>query len=355
MRNPSVSVILPAYNHSKFVDECIGAFLEQTLQDFELIIIDDASTDDTAARVRSYLDPRITLIARGANRGVAAGMNEGFNRAKSEIVCFFATDDLPDPCYLAEVIRAFEREPSAVAAYFPLRKISEDGSPLPQDCLLPRGANRLEILRRSFLGANQLPSPGMAIRRDAAIKSKLPEGVCQYSDWMLNNRLLMLGEVILGPEALLSYRVSSSSLSSRSLGSIARDMLETRIMMDDFLEIREVSLLAQIFPRELKPYEKLPDLHIPYVLGRLALLSDMAEKRSWGYEVIVRHLSDADVAKSLSELTGFSYKDLMALAPTEAAARVEEIRLLRRRTRHLRRWIVALACGLALVLWILCK
>lgn len=351
MRKPSVSVILPAYNHARFVDECIAAFLAQDLQDFELIVIDDASTDDTAARIRRFEDPRITLIARGVNRGVAAGMNEGFSRAKSDIVCFFATDDLPDSCYLSEVVSIFKREPYAVAAYFPLRKISEEGSPLANDCQLPYGIKRMEILRRSFFGANQLPSPGMAIRRDAAIKSNLPEGVCQYSDWILNNRLILLGEVILGSKPLLSYRVSSSSLSARSLGSVARDQLETRIMMDDFLEIREMAALAQIFPVEIKPYEKLPDLHVPYVLGRLALLSDIAEKRAWGYEIIMRHISDASVAKSLSELAGFSYKDLMASAPTETASHVEDIRILRRQARRLRRWLVILAAILMLALW----
>ena len=360
MTKPRVSVVLPSYNHARFVDACIAAFLNQTFLDFELIIIDDASTDDTAARIRSHDDPRITLIARGYNRGVAAGMNEGFSMAKAEIVCFFATDDLPDPGYLAEVVRIFEREPSAVAAYFPLRKINEDGSPMAQDCFLPRGCGRFEILRRSFMEGNQLPSPGMAIRRDVALKSKLPEGVCQYSDWMLNNRLLLLGEIVLGEESFLSYRVSPSSLSARSPGSVARDQLETRIMMEDFLKIREMSVLEQIFPDQIKPYEKLPDQHIPYLLGRMALLSDISEKRNWGYEIIMRHLSDPAMAESLRLLSGFTYKGLMSLTPA-AVARSDElegilgdVRRLRRRVRRLRLALVAFACGLILAAWILC-
>lgn len=353
MKAPAVSVVLPAYNHARYVDDCIGAFLAQTCQDFELIVIDDASADGTAAKVRRYKDPRIKLIEHEVNRGVAAGMNEGFGLARSDIVCFFATDDLPDPCYLAEVISIFERKPSAVAAYFPLRRMSESGVILTPGLPLPCGVGRFQLLRSSFLGGNPLPSPGMAMRRDAAVCSRLPEGVCQYSDWMLNNRLLLSGEVVLWHRPLLSYRVSASSLSARSLGSIARDQLETRIMMDDFLVIREMSLLSQIFPTELKRYEKLPDLHISYVLGRLALQSDMAEKRAWGYEVIMRHLSDEGLASSLRSLTGFSFRELMMLAPTESAARIEEIRLLRRRIRHLRRWIFALSLGLLLTLWIL--
>ncbi|MBV5276660.1 hypothetical protein JZU56_02155, partial [bacterium] len=103
-------------------------------------------------------------------------------------------------------------------------------------------------------------------------------------------------------------------------------------------------------PVEMKPYTGLPLRHLPYVLGRLALLSDIPEKRSWGYEVIMRHLSAPGVAESLQALAGFTHKDLMGLAPTEAAARTEEVRQLRRRLRHLRRLALVLAGGLALAL-----
>jgi glycosyltransferase involved in cell wall biosynthesis len=360
MTKPRISVVLPSYNHARYVDTCIAAFLRQTFQDFELIIIDDASSDDTVARIRSHDDPRITLLARPSNRGVAAGMNEGVSMAKADIVCFFATDDFPDPDYLAEVMRAFEREPAIAAAYFPLRKIMEDGSPMAQDCPLPSAAKRFAILRLSFMEGNQLPSPGMAIRRDAALKSKLPEGVCQYSDWMLNNRLLLLGEIALGEKPLLSYRVSPSSLSARSLGSQARDGLETRIMMDDFLQIRDTSVLVRMFPEEIGPYVKLPAPHIPYILGRMALLSPVGEKRSWGYETIMRHISEPTIAESLRQLAGFTYKDLMALTPTDSARSLMEIgelrvdvRRLRRRVLRLRLAFGLLACGLAAAAWML--
>jgi glycosyltransferase involved in cell wall biosynthesis len=360
MTKPRVSVVLPSYNHGRYVDACIAAFLRQTFQDFELIIIDDASNDDTVTRIRSHDDPRITLLARPTNRGVAAGMNEGLSMAKADILCFFATDDFPDPDYLAEVVRAFERAPAVVAVYFPLRKIMEDGSPMAQHAPLPREAGRFETLRRSFMEGNQLPSPGMAMRRDAALKSILPEGVCQYSDWMLNNRLLLLGEIALGERPLLSYRVSPSSLSARSLGSLARDGLETRIMMDDFLQIRDTSVLVRMFPEEIGPYMKLPARHIPYILGRMALLSPIGEKRSWGYEIIMRHVSEPDIAESLRQFAGFTYKDLMALTPMDSAKTLLELgelrgeaRRLRRRVLRLRLTLGMLVCGLAVAIWML--
>jgi GT2 family glycosyltransferase len=356
MKKPSISVVLPSYNHGRHVSACIDAFLSQTLQDFELIIIDDASVDDNLARIKEYSDGRIKLIERRKNHGVAAGMNDGFRAASADIVCFFATDHVPDPGYLDSAVAALAGRSEAVAAYFPLRKIAEDGTPIDsQDCRLPWGLSRLEILRASFMGANQLPSPGMVIRRDAALRSLLPDGVCQYSDWMFNNRLLLLGDIVLAESPMLSYRVSASSLSAHSLRSMAREMLETRIMMDDFLTIKDPEFLAELFPAEIGPYANLPACHIPFVLGRLALLSEHADKRCWGYELILRHLSEPGMAESLRDRANFTYKNLMALVPTETASLGEQIRQLRRRNRHLRRWCVFLAGSLALASWLLLR
>jgi len=116
-----------------------------------------------------------------------------------------------------------------------------------------------------------------------------------------------------------------------------------------------MAFLRQVFPEEIKPHASLPAVHIPFVLGRLALLSDLHEKRCWGYEVIMRHLSEPGMAESLRQHAGFTHKDLMRLAPTEAAERMDEIRRLGRRLRHQRRWIIVLATGLTFALWALLR
>ena len=352
---PLISIVCPSYNHGHHVVSFIESLKAQGESRWELIIIDDASTDDNLARIRTVADSRVRVIARDYNRGVTAGMNEGVRLACADLVAIIASDDLVLPCYVERVLAAFAATPSAVAVYVELDRMRPEGASMNEPCRLPVRATRLEILRNSFLGQNQLPSPGMAIRRKALNGLLLPEGAVQYSDWMLQNRILMAGDVVMLKEQLVRYRVSSSSLSAQSPGSMARELLEARIMMDDFLKIQDMGFLAQVFPVEMKPYAGMPLRHLPYVLGRLALLSDIAEKRFWGYEVIMRHISEPGVAEDLQALTGFTHKDLMALAPTEAAARIEEIRMLRRRIRHLRRWVMALAFGLALVLWILCK
>lgn len=354
MTNPRVSVVLPSYNHGRHVGECLRAFFAQTIQDFELIIIDDASSDDNVEQIRRFQDGRIRLIARQANRGVAAGMNEGFRMARADFVCFFATDDLPEPGYLEAVLRAFAAHPAAVAAYFPLRKIGESGESLGERVGLPSGAGHRELLRRSFMGGNQLPSPGMAVRSSAARDALLPEGVSQYSDWMLNNRLLMRGEVVLYDAPMVAYRVAAGSLSGRSDAAIGREAAETRLLMDDFLNLRTIGQLRDVFGKDMAEFAGLPDAHVPYVLGRLALRSDHHEKRCWGYETIMRHLSTPGVAESLAACAGFTYKDFMAAVPRPQGSPVKEINDLRRRLRRQRVISAVLGVGLlaAVVLWL---
>jgi hypothetical protein len=349
-QDTKISIVCPSYNHGRFVGDFIRSLLAQTDGRWELIIIDDASDDDNLSKIKTFNDPRIRLFARAANRGVSAGMIDGVRAAGSPLVAFIASDDCAAPTYVERITTALETNMAAIVAYVSLERVDEKGSSIHKAVVLPLGHSRTELLRRSFLGQNQLPSPGMAIRREVALELLPPEGSVQYSDWILQNRLLMRGEVVMLEEQLVRYRVSSTSLSARSVASIARDALETRIMMDDFLKIQDMDFLAQVFPVEMKPYAGLPLRHLPYVLGRLALLSEIPEKRCWGYEIIMRHLSDPGVAESLHAHAGFTHRDLMAITPTENAARTEEVRQLRRRLRHLRRWALVLTGGLALAL-----
>jgi len=331
---PSISVVLLSYNHARHIDLCIKAFLGQSVQDFELIIIDDASGDDSVERIRRYADHRITLVTREINRGVSAGMNSGLLVAKADLVCFFATDDIPDVEYLNAALAVMALVPRANAAYFPLRRIDEDGRLLEKFGSLPWGASRHEILHRSFMGGNQLPSPGMVVRREVALGMLLPEGSAQYSDWILHNRLLLHGEIALGDAPVLSYRVSPSSLSARSDKAIGREAAETRLMMDDFFQIHSMTRMAEIFGDDVAEFANLPDAHVPYVLGRLALRSQYYHKRCWGYETIMRHVSGPDVAESLASCLGFSHKEFLNLVPNPVDSPTMEIISLRRRLRR---------------------
>lgn len=95
MNNPKVTVLMPAYNAGAFIGDAIRSVLAQTFTAFELLIIDDGSTDNTGDIVRSFTDPRIRLITQ-SNKGISAALNLGLSRSHTEYIARFDADDI---CY----------------------------------------------------------------------------------------------------------------------------------------------------------------------------------------------------------------------------------------------------------------
>lgn len=110
--NIRVSVIIPAYNRAWCLPEAIDAVLAQTYRDYELIVVDDGSTDETASILTGY-DDKIRRI-RQANRGVSAARNLGVQKARGELIAFLDSDDLWKPEKLARQVAFFDRHPDAM-------------------------------------------------------------------------------------------------------------------------------------------------------------------------------------------------------------------------------------------------
>lgn len=107
---PLISLIVPVYNVADHVGACIASLKAQTLTDFEVIVVDDGSTDDSAARLRSAIDgdPRFEVI-RQANGGLSAARNTGLARVRAPVIGFVDSDDRVDPDYLSAMYAELER------------------------------------------------------------------------------------------------------------------------------------------------------------------------------------------------------------------------------------------------------
>ena len=123
---PKVSVIIPTYNWSDVVVESISSVLAQTERDLELILVDDGSTDDTAAVVKSIDDKRIKYFHK-TNGGPAAARNHGLAKADGEYVAFLDHDDLWPDNFLQVMLKALEAHPNMGVAYSPITMRCEDG------------------------------------------------------------------------------------------------------------------------------------------------------------------------------------------------------------------------------------
>jgi glycosyltransferase involved in cell wall biosynthesis len=172
-RAPVVSVAMKAYNHERYVEQAVRSVLQQSFDDFELLITDDASTDGTPAVIERFTDPRIRFERFSANHGIAAAMNATVARARGEFVAILNSDDAALPDRFATQV-AFLRERPDVAAVFsvPLQ-IGEHGEPVAGFGSLfdipfqAPDASRAAWLRHFFFHGNCLCAPSAMIRRSA--------------------------------------------------------------------------------------------------------------------------------------------------------------------------------------------
>lgn len=116
--DPSVSVIIPTYNRSDILTQSIDSVLEQTYTDFELIVVDDASTDDTREVVATYDDERLTYVRHETNRHVSAARNTGIEHASGDFVAFLDDDDEWVPAKLAKQVSLLQDCPSSVGMVY---------------------------------------------------------------------------------------------------------------------------------------------------------------------------------------------------------------------------------------------
>lgn len=126
---PSVTVLLPAYNAELFVADAIESVLTQTFTSFELLIVNDGSTDSTAAVLDRYRsDARVRILDNGTNRGLVASLNRGLAECRSELVARIDADDTSEPTRLERQFAQFETNPRLVLSATAYRRVRPDGS-----------------------------------------------------------------------------------------------------------------------------------------------------------------------------------------------------------------------------------
>lgn len=115
---PRLTVLMPTYNVAPWVEEAIQSVLKQTYRDFELLVVDDASTDDTLDRVRSLDDPRIRIASFPNNVGLSENLNRGLDIIDTELVARMDGDDIAEPDWLETGIHVLDTHPEVGVCSF---------------------------------------------------------------------------------------------------------------------------------------------------------------------------------------------------------------------------------------------
>jgi len=150
MTNDLVSVIMPVFNAQKFVSEAIKSVLDQSYERFELIIVDDASTDGSLTRIRKFNDKRIRYVGLEENGGAGKARNEGIRLAKGRYIAFIDADDLWLEEKLSEQIRFMQRENTSLS-YTDYYLMNEE-SKFSHRVFSPAWVDRSKMMQNNYIG-----------------------------------------------------------------------------------------------------------------------------------------------------------------------------------------------------------
>ena len=181
---PCVSVILPVHNRADVLPRAIESVIAQELADFELIVVDDGSTDESATLVQSFADDRIRLIRLDKNRGGNVARNEGIRAARSPLIAFLDSDDRYLPNKLSTVVGEFERRPRLDLLVDSFIKIQPPGSRKAQVVRSNPVIDGRELFRTALF-TRQLwkATPAITVRREVALKAPFDETLRRLQDF----------------------------------------------------------------------------------------------------------------------------------------------------------------------------
>lgn len=214
---PKVSVVIPTYNSALYLDEAIQSVLDQTYKNYEIIIMDNASTDDTTELVKKYLsDKRIVYIKNETNIGLAGNWNACLTHARGEYIKYLCSDDKFHPELLEKFVAIMEKYPN-VALVTSSRQ--EFGLESHKNILpLHHLQNGKAVIFESLKTHNWLGEPTTVMfRKKNLTAGKFNPEFSYIIDWDMWLRQLTLGDCYIIPETLSYFRVHKNQYTKTAL------------------------------------------------------------------------------------------------------------------------------------------
>ncbi|NEW85495.1 MAG: glycosyltransferase [Mariniphaga sp.] len=207
-RPPSISVVMPVYNGGQFLAEAIHSILSQTFFDFEFIIIDDGSTDQTLEILHSLKEKKVVVLKNDSNLGNYQSRNIGMGHALGKYICVMDADDVSFPQRLERQFAYMEANPKVGICGSFIQNIPSGGCPN----FITDG----ELLKVAFLANNYCAHPSLILRKEFLNRFNLNynENYFYSADFDLCARGFRHFEVLNIPDVLLQYRRHSGQIST---------------------------------------------------------------------------------------------------------------------------------------------
>ena len=315
--NPLISVLCASFNHEKYVGYFIQSLINQTYSNWELIIVDDCSSDSNVDQIKKYCekDKRIHLFQQDFNQGPGAALNRAFKESKGEIIVEIASDDSVQPEYFSYLIKTYSEKPAVGVVYSSVNVIDDDNKKY-DEWLVEYSSDRIELLRQLFYQQNIILSPGLSVRREI-YNSIIPMDVSmiQHQDYQWHILFLSKAECHIADKSYVNYRSMKEkgiSLGSHSVACDNRMKLEINRLMDSFLQIKDLAEIKKITGSSL--CDKIPADCYEFIWGYEALSCPSLDKRQWGYNLISKVYADEKLRTQLYKSIDFKFADFLALA-----------------------------------------
>jgi hypothetical protein len=218
---PRVTVAMPVYNGAKTLPRAISSVLSQTSSDFELLVIDDGSSDESIAVIERFRDPRIRLLVHEQNRGLAATRDHLIEESRGDYTAWLDQDDWTNPERIALQVKALDAAPSAVICGTWTKLITEKPPGWPRqflDLLASRGFTDPRDLKATMPFRNAFSTSSLMLRTEVVLANGLTfdQEYAPAEDYRMWTQLCHFGELIAIPRTLTKIYEYAAGASSQS-------------------------------------------------------------------------------------------------------------------------------------------
>ena len=323
---PKLSVILTSFNHEKYIREAIDSVLDQTFTDFELIILDDCSSDNSWDVITQYADPRIRAYRNEVNKGPVEGINRAISAvATGKYIAIHHSDDVWELNKLGKQVAFLDAHPEIGAVFSNTLAIGEESSPLVDeqhfysDIFTQSNRTRHEWLRYFLNNGNALCHPSVLIRKKCYVDCGLyRDMLAQLPDFDMWIRLCLKYEIHILPEKLVRFRVrdNEANTSGSRPDSRIRNAYEFYKLLSNYRNLNSFDNLRKVFPTAEK-YNRNQETDMDFVLAMAVLeQKPFAHTQLVAQDILFEAISDPRRAANIKRLYNFDYKSFIALTGT---------------------------------------
>jgi alpha-1,3-rhamnosyltransferase len=279
MTNPLVSVAIPAYNHARYIEQCLQSVVDQTYPNIELVIIDDGSTDNTADKISDFLNRHQNRFANiifdsQNNMGVSVTSNKAIALCNGEWVHLLGSDDLIHPNKISHQFAAITTwsDPNLALVYADADYIDENNLTIQKSQKNRPKAGVVSAAYCQLFLQNPITNPTIAIKREAFLAIGGFDETLKLEDWDCWLRLSVNYSIARLPEVLASYRYHPHN-TSRNQHLMLEAMLRTFAkFLDNHGDLIPTDIRKQSFRDNLHRLYRWSRKHHPILL--LPILND---------------------------------------------------------------------------------